>query len=159
MQVNELLSAYSAETLSGLHGCQVAPGLDKFRELTRKARWHIVSGGDQTELRALFRHRGLTPYFDGGIFGSPASKNIIFAREIEVGNILLPAVYIGDSRYDHSAAKGAGLDFFFLSQWTELDNWREWVVTNRISFADNIGALIELTCAENGRSLQDFKGQ
>ena len=123
----EALLAYYAEiVLQGLLTCEVAEGLEELRSKTSDAKWLIVSGGDQTELRHVFNERGLAKYFDGGIFGSPDTKDQILEREIINGNIQQPALFLGDSKYDYQAASGAGLDFVFLTGWTEVNDYREW---------------------------------
>lgn len=118
--LHQLLANYAAEVRKGLMACRIAPGLQQLRELVPAARWLIVSGGDQAELRDVFRVRGLDVLFDGGIFGSPDTKELILARELSTGKIPLPALFLGDSRYDHEAAAGAGLDFVFIREWTEF---------------------------------------
>lgn len=132
--LNELLAAYAEEARKGLMACEVAEGLETLRKNTPEARWLIVSGGDQDELRYIFAHRGLAKFFDGGIFGSPATKDEILARELKYGNILLPALFLGDSRYDHQAASAADIDFAFISQWTEFNDWKNYCDTNKICF-------------------------
>lgn len=121
-----LLKCYADEVRKGLLSCEVAEGLAQLRELTPRARWLIVSGGDQAELRDVFAHRGLAELFDGGIFGSPDTKDDILARELANGNIRLPALFLGDSKYDCQAATAAGLDFVFLSKWSEVIDWENW---------------------------------
>lgn len=105
----------------------------------------IVSGGDQGELREVFEARGLSHYFSGGIFGSPTDKQEILLRELNCGNLVLPAVFLGDSRYDYESAMKFGLDFVFISQWTEFSGWQEY-------FADQPTAVVHY---ESIRSLID----
>ncbi len=105
----------------------------------------IVSGGDQGELREVFEARGLSHYFSGGIFGSPTDKQEILSRELNCGNLVLPAVFLGDSRYDYESAMKFGLDFVFISQWTEFSGWQEY-------FADQPTAVVHY---ESIRSLID----
>jgi len=119
-----LLEAYAREVRAGLLTCRVNPELGRLREATAPARWMVVSGGDQDELRDVLTIRELTHLFDRGIFGGPLSKDAILAREKANASIRMPALYIGDSRYDHEAASQAGLDFLFLSKWTEFEDWR-----------------------------------
>lgn len=118
-ELNDLLESYGASVKQGLRECEVASGLEQLRRLTQGARWLVVSGGDQEELREVFKDRALTGHFDGGIFGSPDNKDQILARELVSGAITLPAVFVGDSQYDFEASSRAGLDFIFLSQWSE----------------------------------------
>lgn len=115
-----LLQAYAGYVREGLLCCEMAPGLETLRQMTPDARWLIVSGGDQAELRDVFASRGIDEWFDGGIFGSPDTKDEIMARELATGNILQPALFLGDSKYDYQAATRAGLDFVFLSGWSEI---------------------------------------
>lgn len=136
-----LLQAYAGHVREGLLSCEVAPGLEALREQTPNARWLIVSGGDQAELRDVFASRGIAEWFDGGIFGSPDTKDEILARELTSGNIQPPALFLGDSKYDYQAASAAGLDFVFLSGWSEVADWQRWVTSEGITVRQNIRAL------------------
>lgn len=106
----DLLSTYSAIVRQELLTCEVTPGLHAFRNQNTHMRWLIVSGSDQEELKDVFAERGLSELFDGGIFGSPNTKDEILTREIRNNNICQPALFIGDSKYDYQAAMTAGLD-------------------------------------------------
>lgn len=130
--LDELLGAYAAEVRHGLLTCDIADGLFELREKTKHANWLIVSGGDQQELREVFAERGLARLFDGGIFGSPDSKDIILARELATKTIKQPALFLGDSRYDHEASSLAKLDFVFLNYWTEFADWNNYCLKNNI---------------------------
>jgi len=101
----------------------------------------VVSGGDQAQLRRVFAARGLTELFDGGIYGSPTSKDEIFAREVGSGAIKAPAIYFGDSRYDHIAANRAGLDFVFVHGWSEFADWPQYTSENKIKVVSNVAQL------------------
>lgn len=121
-----LLLAFTTEARIGLMQCDIAPGLEALRKATPEANWILVSGADQQELRDVFAARGIAAWFDGGIFGSPSNKESILAREAESGNLRAPAVFFGDSRYDHQAASSAGLDFVFVSNWTDMEGWQDY---------------------------------
>ena len=136
-----LLTKYSDLTFEGLMNCQMASSLDLLREQTRDSRWMIASGGDQEELRNVFKKRQIDKYFDMGIFGSPAKKMDILQSSIEKNLIMLPAIMIGDSKYDFLSAESAGLDFLFVSDWTELDDWQSFLVDNNLP---SIGSLSQL---------------
>ena len=133
-----LLESFAEEIHRGLLTCEMAPGLLELREITRGSPWMLVSGGDQTELRTLFSERGIDGLFDAGIFGSPDNKDVILERELENGNLTKPAIFFGDSRYDHEAAKRAGLDFVFVSHWTELKNWQTYCRENQITVIEEL---------------------
>lgn len=119
--LESLVRTYADFVYQDLLTVQVAEGLKGCREKTIHANWLIVSGGDQSELRAVFHDRGLDDLFDGGIFGSPCTKTEILQRELSLGTIKRPALFLGDSRYDELVAKEAGFDFVFVSAWTESD--------------------------------------
>lgn len=141
-ELKQLLDNFAHEVKKALMTCEVAEGLVELREQTKHANWLIVSGGDQAELREVFQARGLDKYFDGGIFGSPDTKDTILMREIANGNIRQPALFLGDSKYDYQAAKTAGLDFVFMSQWTEVNNWSSWCVSVDTDSKINFNELI-----------------
>ncbi len=130
--MSQLLRAYADEVRIGLLTCEVVDGLHDLREQTSDANWLIVSGGDQKELQEVFSERGLACLFDGGIFGSPDTKDEILASGLGCGLIEKPALFFGDSKYDHIAASAADLDFVFLSYWTEFSGWESYCQQNNI---------------------------
>jgi len=124
-EIDELLFNFSNEVKKALLTCEVASNIDELREKTKSAKWMIASGGDQIELREVFSIRGLDEYFDCGIFGSPDDKYEILKREKRKGNITGKCLFLGDSEYDYQVATAEKMDFIFLSQWTEVKNWKE----------------------------------
>jgi phosphoglycolate phosphatase-like HAD superfamily hydrolase len=127
-----LLAGYAAAVRDGLMRCAIVDGLETLRRAMPGVPWLIVSGGAQEELREIFAARGIDRHFDRGIFGSPDTKDEILAREIAFGTIPAPALFIGDSAYDHAAATRAGLDFVFASYWTELPDWQGFVAEHKL---------------------------
>ncbi|MDO9366325.1 MAG: HAD hydrolase-like protein [Methylotenera sp.] len=136
--IQALLNEFARELEVGLMECGVADGLATLRDITPQANWMILSGGDQQEIRTLFAKRDLAKYFDGGLFGSPDNKDTVLAREKASRNLRLPALFIGDSKYDFEAATRAGLDFVFLSDWTEVADWKNYCESNHIHVVANI---------------------
>jgi len=130
--VQVLLDEFARELEVVLMECAVAEGLPVLRAASPQANWMILSGGDQQEIRTLFAKRDLAKYFDGGLFGSPDNKDTVLAREKENGNLQFPALFIGDSKYDFEAATRAGLDFVFLSAWTEVADWQNFCAEHQI---------------------------
>lgn len=104
--------------------CEVAPSLYALKAATAQAQWMLMSGGDQGELRQIFPRRGLDGLFELGIYGGPTKKNEHLASMIADGTIQFPALFIGDSRFDHQASTAAGLDFIFVSDWTDMAEWQ-----------------------------------
>jgi phosphoglycolate phosphatase-like HAD superfamily hydrolase len=141
-ELNKLLESYAQFVRNGLLTCDIASELFELRKKTSQANWLIVSGGDQQELREVFTARNLIELFDGGIFGSPDSKDIILERELANNNIRKSAIFLGDSRYDHIAASNAGLEFLFLSEWTEFISWPNYCREHKINSLTSIASLI-----------------
>lgn len=138
-----LLTNYAAAVRAGLMTCAVADGLNELRNAYPEQRWLIVSGGDQAELREVFAARRLNGLFDGGVFGSPDTKDEILAREIHSGNIAAPALFLGDSVYDWQASHATGLDFVFISGWTEFEDWHGFVRQKGLRHLAKVAHLIE----------------
>lgn len=127
--------------------CEIAPCLLALKAATPNARWMLLSGGDQAELRRVFPRRlvenhNLAELFEAGIFGGPDIKEQVLAREKINKKLQLPALFVGDSKYDYEAAKSAGLDFVFVSDWTEVKDWQHFCESNQIDHAPNLSALL-----------------
>ncbi|MES2637820.1 MAG: HAD family hydrolase [Pseudomonadota bacterium] len=136
------LDEFSRELEEGLMNCMIANGLEALRNATADAKWMILSGGDQQEIRDLFAKRDLAKYFDGGLFGSPDNKDMVLAREKSNGNLQMPALFVGDSKYDYEASTKAGLDFVFVSDWTEVADWKNYCAEHEIKVVASIQALL-----------------
>ncbi len=122
--------------------CELAVGLMDLKKETKHARWMVLSGGDQVGLRQIFERRDLSQHFECGIFGGPEIKENVLAREKANGNIEFPALFVGDSKYDHQASTGAGLDFVFLSDWTEVKDWQAYCRNHDIPVRNSVSNLL-----------------
>lgn len=140
--LQELLDVYAKEVRQGLLTCEIAEGLAELRAKTLNANWLIVSGGDQQELREVFNYRKLSELFDGGIFGSPDTKELILQREISLNNIKEKALFIGDSKYDFEVSSVFSFDFFFVSAWSEFDNWQAFFENKNNSIYTSVSELL-----------------
>lgn len=116
--VEQLVSTYAQKVIKELERCDSAP-LNEIRAKFASTNWMVASGGDQSELRKVFDVRSLTPLFDLGIFGSPDDKSEIIEREIVSNSLQAKAVLFGDSKYDFEVAKQFGIDFVYVSSWSE----------------------------------------
>lgn len=143
--IQSLLDEFGRELEVGLMECEIAEGLEELRKVTPKAKWFILSGGDQQEIRKLFDKRNIAYLFDGGLFGSPDNKDDVLAREKANANLQFPALFLGDSKYDFEAAARAGLDFIFLSDWTEVPDWQEFCAVNKLTIIRNITQLVSFS--------------
>lgn len=140
--LDELLESYAQNVQSGLFECDVAPGLRELRKASGEARWLIASGGDQNELKDVFSVRGLDDMFNGGIFGSPDTKDDILARELGEEEQSASILFVGDSRYDHVVSQKFGLDFVFVNQWTEFGDWKSYCDAKGISVVPEPASLL-----------------
>ena len=142
--LDELLVSYAEAVRGGLMSCAIAEGLEDLRAQTPGATWCIVSGGDQAELREIFAARGLDHLFDGGIFGGPDPKKVILRHELLTSNIRLPALFFGDSRYDHEVSTTMGLDFLFVSEWSDFSSWESYTRSNMLKSIACISDLLRM---------------
>lgn len=121
---------------------EVAPELIELKSLTSKASWMVVSGGDQDEVLRILTRKGIHSLFELGVYGSPDNKDTILAREIGLQHILFPAIFFGDSRYDHIASTKHGLDFVFLSRWTDMQGWSDYCAQQHITIYPSFSEII-----------------
>jgi len=141
-EVQRLAAEYGECVYAELLRCPVAAELPRLRRESAAASWMVVSGGAEFELRKVFAERGLAALFDGGIHGSPATKDEILGLQIACGALRQPALFVGDSRYDHEAAARAGLDFVFVHAWTEFGTWRDYCAERGIPVVAQVAELL-----------------
>ena len=122
--------------------CEVSKGIFELRKKTNYSNWMVVSGGNQEELKDLFENKNLKELFDLGIYGSPDSKETILKREIKYNNIKFPALYLGDSKYDYKCSIKNGIDFIFISKWTDFMQWKNYCNKNNINHIEKLSDLL-----------------
>ena len=125
-ELNDLLDKYSCECIKSLSQSEVTKNLKEIRKITGDIPWYVVSGGDQNELRKVFKNKNIFEYFTGGIFGSPDKKIDILKREIKKRNINHPALMFGDSKLDHIVASFHKIDFIFVHKWSDLRDYKNY---------------------------------
>ena len=140
--MDELIGNYSRIVKLKLESCEICSQIINYREYS-KAKWFVVSGSDQKELHEVFKKRCLTKYFDGGIYGSPLSKDEIF-KNIFKDKFMKrkDSIYIGDSKYDYNASKSIGIDFVFISKWSEFQKLKSFSEENGIDYCEEFLDLI-----------------
>ena len=139
--IKDLINSYATEVTNGLLQCEISSCLMSLREKTPDTKWFIVSGGAEDELRKVFSNRSIKDMFDGGIYGSPKTKDQILNSLKKENQLKFPALFLGDSRYDYEAAQRANLDFTFVCEWTEFKDWRSFCQRMKIP---HIGSLCDL---------------
>tara|TARA_X000000950_G_scaffold272586_1_gene355304 strand:+ start:2363 stop:3034 length:672 start_codon:yes stop_codon:yes gene_type:complete len=140
--MEDLLVDFSNFLKSKLLKCDVAKKLKELKFKTLKSNWFVVSGSDQQELRDLFLKRDIYEYFDGGIYGSPLSKQEIITNLINMKNVYRPALFIGDSKLDHEVAKKFNFDFYFISGWSEFNEYKDYCFKKKIPIYKTLSGII-----------------
>tara|TARA_Y100001968_G_scaffold333538_1_gene397074 strand:+ start:2587 stop:3273 length:687 start_codon:yes stop_codon:yes gene_type:complete len=139
----DLLKIYETETTQGLLNCEVTFGLKELRSYTKGTPWFVVSGGDEKQLTYIFKEKKIYDFFDGGIYGSPDSKDHIIKREIKSLNIKFPSLLLGDSKLDYEVSSSNKIDFVFLSKWTEFISYESFCKRNGIIILSRVHDLIK----------------
>lgn len=117
---HELIKQYSQLVEAKLENCNLTDGAQQLFEILRSKdkNCYVVSGGLEVELKKLFNQRGLDPFFIS-INGSPRTKEkIIQDLDLPVAQ----CIFIGDSLKDQVASIGAGIDFLFVSKYSDIQS-------------------------------------
>ena len=139
-----LIAQFATHVTHGLMQCEVTPHLEEIWLKFPHSEFAVISGGDQSELRGIFKARNIDHYFSAGIWGSPANKYDIINSQFP-GIVGKSTLFIGDSELDYRVAKSFGFDFIFLSDWTEMLNWQSYCNLHNIRIFKNIGDYVNVT--------------
>ena len=138
----DLLIKYSQYVKRELINCEVAEKLSELKKITKNSDWMVASGGNQNELREVFKQKEIHSYFEHGIYGSPKTKEQIFKNKLN--KFTKDAViFIGDSEYDYIVSKKFSIDFIFLTKWTEFKEWNSFCVANKINHLQDLKSLLD----------------
>jgi phosphoglycolate phosphatase-like HAD superfamily hydrolase len=121
--VARALERFAEAAAEGLLRCPEVAGV---REVlmalaSRNVPVHVVSGGDQDEVREALATHGLAALVSG-IHGSPTPKHEHLERLRSEGELLPGGVFFGDAELDMQLAERFGLEFVFVagvSDWSE----------------------------------------
>lgn len=140
--IDQALLNFSNNVLDGLMNCELNLSLCELKNIYNKSRWAVASGGDESELRHVFNKRDITDLFELGIFGSPKSKEEIMRSIVNRSELEQPALFIGDSFYDYKAAKDFDLDFLFIEEWSEYNNWKKHIGDDKFFYMQSLEDLL-----------------
>ena len=141
-EFEEVATHFGEIALKKLLDCPLTEGLISFLEyISNTEHKVVVSGGWQKELRCVFNKRRLDRYFDN-IYGCPDSKIEILQRKMNQGSLLLPAIFIGDSKYDYECARKFNIDFVFMHYYSEFDGWKDYFCNKPVSIISNLRELV-----------------
>ena len=139
--LSTMLDLYSTQVSNSLLNCEMTRSLPYLRSCTAGSKWVVASGSDQSELRTVFQKRRISHFFDAGIFGSPDDKITIVSNLISKDDFA-QTLFFGDSLYDYKVAKHYGMDFLFVSDWTDLADWRKIVDIHGIPYIESLNSLL-----------------
>ncbi len=108
----QLLALYSGQCKSLYMSAKISDGFIEFITAL-KGKKYVASGSEQSELREVFKERGLDQYFDE-IYGSPEKKGN-HIRAIIADADPSKAIMFGDAVSDLEAAKDNEVEFVFYS--------------------------------------------
>ena len=57
-------------------------------------------------------------------------------------NDIISSIYLGDSKYDFEVSKIYGMDFAFITEWTEVQEWVTFTKKNNIKSYLNISEFL-----------------
>ena len=137
-----LVNDYAKILKKELLETEIAKGIFKIKEIFPDSKIAVISGSDQKELLWLFNKLKIDHIFDAGIYGSPKSKEEIFKQIFKNSRDILSAIYLGDSKYDYEVSKMYGMDFAFLTEWTEVQEWFTFTKINDIKSYLNISEFL-----------------
>jgi phosphoglycolate phosphatase-like HAD superfamily hydrolase len=111
----------------------------------RNCKLYVVTGGEESEAKVALAQKGILPKFDA-LYGSPRPKDEILQKLVGQGGLPLPGVYFGDSKFDFEMAGKFGLDFVFVSKYSEFEGWEKFFADKNVKI---VGTLRELLVEQN----------
>ncbi len=105
---NKILNHFSAQCKSLYMTAELTPGFLKLIQSLPGQKW-VASGSEQSELRTVFKSRGLDKYFVD-VFGSPTKKSQLLTNILH-NQQSHRALMIGDAVSDFDASQENEIDF------------------------------------------------
>ena len=114
--IEELIFKYGKIVEKKLLECGLRTNLYNLKQKLSPCKWYIASGGLETEIINLMNIKNLSELFDGGIYGSPKTKQTIIKDLKKKVDPLNKEnwVLIGDSKYDYYCALENDVRVLFL---------------------------------------------
>ena len=139
--MESLLGDFASLLSAKLRLCSLDPFIHRLRALSSNSSWMMASGADEVELLDIMRYHNIDRLFDKGIYGGPAPKLDVLKAKFLAGEILSPALFVGDSLYDYECSKSINSDFVFVSHWTCEPNWSLFTSLNQVRVVDSLACL------------------
>jgi len=115
------------------------PGVEDFLDNSKSLSkaLYVNSGGDEKELRKLFKERNISKYFKE-IYGSPFSKEKNLEKILSSSGENTRFLFFGDSKSDYQAANSFEIDFVYISGVSEWQNPKGKFIFTSSNFVDLI---------------------
>ena len=128
-------SLYSKITLNDLKESNFIPGLIELLKFLKKnkKKMYVVSGSDEKDLIKILKYKKIDTFFEQ-IKGSPKNKIENFKDILPIVSDRKKSVYIGDSKYDYNSSKYLGLNFIFISGFSDWKVKKSFLKNNQIIF-------------------------
>ena len=129
---------YGKITLNDLKESDFIPGLLKLLKLLKKNNksLYVVSGSDEKDLIKILKYKKIDSFFKK-IKGSPKDKIENLKNILPLASKRKKSVYIGDSEYDYNSSSAIGLNFIYISGYSEWKVEKSFLRTNEITFFEN----------------------
>tara|TARA_A100001388_G_C28752130_1_gene492791 strand:- start:1172 stop:1819 length:648 start_codon:yes stop_codon:yes gene_type:complete len=138
--IEELIFKYGKIVEKKLLECKLRTNLYDLKQKLSPCKWYIASGGLETEIIKLMNRKNLSKLFDGGIYGSPKTKQKII-KDLKKNFDPLNKedwVLIGDSKYDYYCALENDVSFIFAYEWTDIVEYRKFISENNLKIIKGI---------------------
>ena len=143
LSVDKYTSEYSERVKEQLMECSLIPGVTEFLKKINdiKIPCAVNSGGDQEEIREVFRKRKLDHFFID-ILGSPSTKteNLNYLSQNSI--LSNPSLFIGDALSDYLAAQSHNMDFVYLSGHSDWNDGTDFCIKHNIDYFNDFTDLI-----------------
>lgn len=128
-------SQYSKITLNDLKKSDFIPGLLNLLKFLKKNKkiLYVVSGSDEKDLIKIFKYKKINTFFEK-IKGSPKDKIKNFKEILPLASDRKKSIYIGDSEYDFISSNSMGLNFIYISGYSEWKVEKNFLKNNNIFF-------------------------
>jgi phosphoglycolate phosphatase-like HAD superfamily hydrolase len=140
--IDKLILEYSKNIYDELLNCEVSDCLKFLKQKYMYIDWLVLTGGNEDEVKDIFRKKKIKYFKDCHIYGSPKSKYENFKFLTNNDLIKYPAIFFGDSEYDYKFSFDNKIDFIFVSGWTEFENWNSFCKKNNIKTIKDICELV-----------------
>ena len=140
--IKSLISEYSNKIYGSLLKCEVSNCLDQLKKKFNLNEWIVLTGGNENEVKKIFRKKQIFHFKRKNIYGSPKSKYENYKQLKKNKLIKFPIIFFGDSRYDYEFSRDNNIDFIFVNGWTEFKDWEEFCKKKLIKTIKNLCELI-----------------